>query len=160
MRVTVRYKVKSLVLGALLGCCTAFCSAIFADTTAPGDVKIENLAVADSLTGQTGDPAEGRKIFANRKQGNCLACHVNSEMEEHLFHGGVGPSLDGVASRWKPEMLRTIVVNAKAVFTDATFMPGFYSLDVGENVREDLIGKTILTAQQVEDVVAYLATLK
>jgi len=156
LRVTMRKEVKTILLGALLGCCTA----LYADTTAPGDVKIENLAVADSLTGQSGDVVEGRKIFANRKQGNCLACHVNSEMQEHLFHGGVGPSLDGVGARWQPAMLRTIVVNAKAVFTDETVMPGFYSLDVGENVRKDLIGKTILSAQQVEDVVAYLATLK
>lgn len=149
-------RLKTLLLSSLLACC----SAVVADVTAPGDVKIENLAVAQPLTGQAGDVAEGRKVFANRKQGNCLACHANSEMSEQLFHGEVGPTLDGVASRWKPEMLRTIVVNAKAVFTDQTVMPGFYSLDVGENVRKDLIGKTILTAQQVEDVVAYLATLK
>ena len=151
-----RVQVKTLFLGVALGCCTA----LYANTTAPGDVKIENLAIADALTGQAGDAAEGRKIFANRKQGNCLACHANSEMSEHLFHGGVGPSLDGVAARWQPEMLRTIVVNAKAVFTKETVMPGFYSLEVGENVRTDLIGKTILSAQQVEDIVAYLATLK
>ncbi len=151
-----RVQLKTLLLGALLGCSTA----LYAGTIAPGDVKIEGLAIADSLTGVAGDAAEGRKIFANRKQGNCLACHANSEMSEHLFHGGVGPSLDGAGARWQPEMLRTIVVNAKAVFTEETVMPGFYSLEVGENVREDLIGKTILTAQQVEDVVAYLATLK
>jgi len=151
-----RVKVKTLLLGTLLGCC----SALFAGTIAPTDVKIENLAIADSLTGQAGDAAEGRKIFANRKQGNCLACHANSDLKDQLFHGEVGPSLDGVGARWQPEMLRTIIVNAKAVFTKETVMPGFYSLEVGENVREDLIGKTILTAQQVEDVVAYLATLK
>ena len=58
------------------------------------------------------------------------------------------------------EIVRTIVVNAKAVFTKETVMPGFYSLEVGEDVRKDLVGKTILTAQQVEDVVAYLTTLK
>ncbi|MBX2836827.1 MAG: sulfur oxidation c-type cytochrome SoxX [Gammaproteobacteria bacterium] len=135
-------------------------SVAVADVVAPGDVKVENLAISQSLSGVAGDPAEGRNVFANRKLGNCLACHANSDMADQLFHGEVGPSLDGVASRWSPEQLRTIVANAKAVFTDATVMPGFYSLDVGENVREDLIGKTILTAQQVEDVVAYLATLK
>ncbi len=155
-----RIQVKTLLLGTLWGALLGFCGALYADTTAPGDVKIENLAIANSLTGQAGDAAEGRKIFANRKQGNCLACHANSEMSEHLFHGEVGPSLDGVGARWQPEMLRTIIVNAKAVFTQETVMPGFYSLEVGENVREDLIGKTILSAQQVEDVVAYLASLK
>lgn len=130
-----------------------------ADVVAPADVQVASLSISDSLSGQPGDAAEGRKVFANRKLGNCLACHANSDMSEHLFHGEVGPSLDNVATRWKPEQLRTIVVNAKLVFTDLTVMPAFYSLDVGENVREDLKGVTILTAQQVEDVVAYLATL-
>ena len=58
------------------------------------------------------------------------------------------------------EELRAIVVNSKAIFSEDTIMPGFYSLDVGKDVRKDLVGKTILSAQQVEDVVAYLATLK
>lgn len=138
-----------------------FAGSVVADAPTPPDaVQVSGLSIADSLTGVAGDPAEGRKVFANRKLGNCLACHANSEMKEHLFHGGVGPVLDGVASRWTEDKLRTIVVNAKKVFTDQTVMPGFYSLDVGADVREDLVGKTILTAQQVEDVVAYLVTLK
>ena len=127
---------------------------------APGDVKIENLEITESVSGAPGDAAEGRKVFANRKQGNCLACHANSEMSDHSFHGEVGPTLDGAGTRWTEGQLRTIVVNAKAVFTKETVMPGFYSLDVGEDVRKDLVGKTILSAQQVEDVVAYLTTLK
>ncbi len=131
-----------------------------ADMTAPQDVKIENLAISAPLTGAPGNVEEGKNVFANRKLGNCLACHANSDMSDQLFHGEVGPSLDGAGTRWKPEVLRTIVVNAKAVFSDETVMPGFYSLDVGEDVRKDLIGKTILTAQQVEDLVAYLSTLK
>lgn len=131
-----------------------------AETVLPGDVTIENLAIEQSLTGAAGDPAEGRKVFANRKLGNCLACHVNSDLKDQQFHGEVGPSLDAAGSRWTEGQLRTIVVNAKAVFTAETVMPGFYSLEVGADVRESLVGKTILTAQQVEDVVAYLATLK
>ncbi|WP_193177508.1 sulfur oxidation c-type cytochrome SoxX [Oricola nitratireducens] len=132
----------------------------YSSEMAPQDVKIEDNMVSASLTGGAGDAAEGRKIFANRKLGNCLACHAVSDQSEQLFHGDVGPSLDGVADRWSPEELRAIVVNSKAVFTKDTIMPGFYSLDVGVHVRKDLVGKTILTAQQVEDVVAYLATLK
>jgi len=121
---------------------------------------LKDLAVDKPLTDEAGSAESGRKIFANRKQGNCLACHANSDMQDQLFHGEVGPKLDGVAGRWSEAQLRTILVNAKAVFTEQTVMPGFYSLDVGEDVREDLIGKTILTAQQIEDLVAYLATLK
>lgn len=135
-------------------------TAVVADVVAPGDVKIENIAVTESLTGQPGDPEAGREAFADRKLGNCLACHANADLSEQLFHGEVGPALDGVAGRWSEAQLRAIVANSKAVFGEQSIMPGFYSLDVGEDVREDLVGKTILSAQQVEDVVAYLATLK
>ena len=62
---------------------------------APSDVVADEYgAVTASLTGVAGDPANGRKVFMNRKQGNCLACHVNSEMSEQTFHGAVGPVLD------------------------------------------------------------------
>ena len=143
--------------------CTAaamvFIQSAVADT-APADVEIKDLMIEQPLTDVAGDAEEGRKVFANRKQGNCLACHANSDMSDQLFHGEVGPSLDGVATRWQEGHLRTILVNAKAVFSDETVMPGFYSLDVGANVRENLIGKTILSAQQIEDLVAYLQQLK
>jgi len=143
--------------------CTAIAVAFIhnaAAETAPADVVIKDLMIAESLTGSAGDAAEGRKVFANRKLGNCLACHANSEMTDQQFHGEVGPSLDGVASRWNEGQLRTILVNAKAVFSSETVMPGFYSLEVGQDVRKDLIGKTILSAGQIEDLVAYLQQLK
>lgn len=127
---------------------------------APGDVEITDMKVSESLTGTPGDAAAGRATFADRKLGNCLACHAVTEQSDQLFHGEVGPSLDGVADRWSAEELRAIVVDSKKFFSEDTIMPGFYSLDVGVHVRKDLVGKTILTAQQVEDVVAYLATLK
>lgn len=130
-----------------------------AGTVAPGDVVFTDMAVASSLTGQAGDPANGRKVFADRKKGNCLACHVNSDLTNELFHGDVGPSLDGAGSRWSPEQLRAIVANSKQVFGEQTVMPGFYSLEVGKDVAEEFAGKTILSAQEVEDVVAYLTTL-
>lgn len=145
----------------LFGCLAALAaSAAFADVVPPGEVTVENLAVSDSLTGQPGDPAAGREAFADRKLGNCLACHANADLSDELFHGGVGPTLDGSGGRWTEGQLRAIVANSKAVFGEQTIMPSFYSLEVGEDVREDLVGETILTAQQVEDVVAYLATLK
>lgn len=127
---------------------------------APADVAFEDMAVGTSLTGAPGNPEEGAKALANRGLGNCLACHAVSALTKEQFHGDVAPALDGVADRWSPEELRAIVVDAKQVFSDETMMPGFYSLNLGKDVRKDLAGKTILTAQQVEDVVAYLATLK
>ena len=132
----------------------------FGADVAPDAVKFEDNAVVASLTGAAGDPVAGAAVFKDRSLGNCLACHANQDMQQDLFHGNVGPSMDGVAGRWTPEELRAIVADAKKVFGDQTMMPGFYSLNVGLTVREDLVGKTVLNAQQVEDVVAYLATLK
>jgi sulfur-oxidizing protein SoxX len=149
---------KRLLVAFAVFCAST--SLVFAADTAPGDVKIDDGKVAASLTGSSGTAAEGRKVFADRKLGNCLACHANSDQSEQLFHGDVGPSLDGVASRWSPAEIRAIVVNSKAVFGPDTVMPGFYSLEVGEDVAKDMVGKTILTAGQVESIVAYLATLK
>lgn len=126
---------------------------------APGDVIFEDGVVKTSLTGVPGDPEAGAKTFADKGLGNCLACHANPNMTKELFHGNVGPSLDGVNDRWEPDQLRAIVSDSKKVFGEETVMPGFYSLNVGTNPTKDLIGKTILSAQQVEDVVAYLTTI-
>jgi sulfur-oxidizing protein SoxX len=125
----------------------------------PDNVGFEDHAVTASLTGTPGNPEDGAKVLVNRSLGNCLACHTVAVLEKEQFHGDVAPPLDGVADRWTPEELRAIVVDAKQVFGEETVMPGFYSLHVGINVRKDLVGKTILTAQQVEDVVAFLSTL-
>lgn len=126
---------------------------------APADVVFTDMTVPEPVSDQPGDPEKGREIFAARKLGNCLACHANKDLSDQLFHGTVGPAMDGVATRWEPAQLRAIVVNAKQVFGEQTVMPGFYTLDVGVKVAEKYQGKTILSAQQVEDVVAYLGTL-
>lgn len=131
-----------------------------AQEVAPGDVAFDEYgAVSASLTGVAGDAGNGAKVFANRKQGNCLACHVNSDMNDALFHGEVGPSLDGVGSRWEEADLRGIISNSKKTF-EGTIMPAFYNTGGYNRVLDSFEGKTILTAQQVEDVVAYLMTLK
>ena len=126
---------------------------------APNDVSFEDGAVSASLTGASGNPADGRKWFVNRKLGNCLACHENSDTKEELFHGEVGPVLDGAGERWSEAELRGIVVNAKNTFED-TIMPSFYNVDRAYRPLEQFDGKSILNAQQVEDIVAYLLTLK
>jgi sulfur-oxidizing protein SoxX len=117
-------------------------------------------AIPASLTGRPGDPKEGGKIVAGRRLGNCLSCHEIDALREEEFHGDVGPSLDGVAGRWGAATLRMIVVNAKKVFGEETVMPAFYRVDGLNRVRSEFLGKPILTAEQVEDVVAFLATLK
>ena len=152
------HRLKAVIFAACLSGVSA--GSASSETVPPDAVKLEDGVVAASVTGQAGNVEAGRKVFSNRKLGNCLACHANSDMADQPFHGEVGPPLDGVADRWEEGEIRAIIVNSKAVFGDETVMPGFYSLDVGKNVRKDLIGKTILTATEIEDVVAYLKTLK
>ncbi|MEX3008124.1 sulfur oxidation c-type cytochrome SoxX [Hoeflea sp. TYP-13] len=150
--------VRSILSRALL--ITALPTFAFAGSVNPDDVVFKDDVVAVSLTGTAGDPAKGREIFANRKLGNCLACHINADLNEQLFHGEVGPPLDGVADRWEEPELRAIMINSKVVFGDETIMPSFYRLKNGVRTAEKFQGKTILTAEQVEDVIAYLRTLK
>lgn len=138
--------------------------ALFITTTAwavqPGEVTYDGIAVPDPLTDAEGDPEKGREVFAARKLGNCLACHANGDLADLPFHGEVGPPLDGAGDRWGEAELRGIVVNAKQVFGEQTIMPGFYVLDSGKRVMEQFEGKPILSPQEVEDLVAYLMTLK
>ena len=131
--------------------------AAFADT-APGDVVFEDGAVAAPLTEVAGNADNGRNVFASRKKGNCLACHANTDQNDQLFHGEVGPSLDGAADRWTAAELRGLLANSKNTFED-TIMPAFYRADGYSRNMEKFEGKTILSAQEVEDVLAYLQTL-
>ncbi len=125
----------------------------------PNDVVFSDTgAVAESLTGVAGDPANGAAVFKNRKKGNCLACHANADMADQLFHGEIGPSLDGAGSRWEVADLRGILVNAKNTF-DGTMMPAFYVDSGFYRVMPKFEGRSNLTAQEVEDVLAYVQTL-
>ena len=148
------------VLTIIMAATVAFSSVLYAETISPGNIKFgENGEVELALTRVAGDAASGRKLFMNRKKGNCLACHVNSEMAEQTFHGEVGPELDGVANRWGAAELRGILVNSKNMF-EGTIMPAFYK-DSGYNrILKKFDGKTILSAQEVEDLLAYVMTLR
>ena len=133
---------------------------------APGNVVFEVGAVTQSLTGQSGDPVRGREVVGTKSLGNCVACHVNTEMSDVPFQGEIGPPLDGVGDRWSEAELRGIVTNAKMMFP-GSMMPSFYKVDgfirpgnaYTGDAADDSFGP-LLTAQQIEDVVAYLLTLK
>jgi L-cysteine S-thiosulfotransferase len=128
----------------------------------PFDIVVASglASIPVPLTGKPGDPKEGVKAVTGRRLGNCLSCHEVSALRSEEFHGDVGPSLDGVAGRWDAAALRMIVVNAKMVFGPETVMPAFYRVEGLNRVRPEFAAKPILTAQQVEDVVAFLTTLK
>ena len=119
---------------------------------------VDGERIDASLTGQAGDSAKGREVAINRKQGNCLACHI-LPIPEQPFHGAIGPDLSEIGGALSEGELRLRVVNSK-MFNEQTIMPAFYRNDGFERVLKKFQGKTILSAQQVEDVVAYLMTLK
>lgn len=150
-----------------MGCAFALmASATYADIIAPTDVNFVDGAVGVSLSGKAGDPAEGAKIM-NKGAGNCIACHQVTELAHLGFHGEIGPPLDGVADRWTVAELRGIVANAKVMFEDS-MMPSFYKTEGFIRLGDAYTGEAhsgtdvqpLLTAQQIEDVVAYLVTLK
>ncbi len=116
-------------------------------------------AIEKSLTGKPGDPVNGRKVSISRKKGNCLACHVISIIKDQPYHGEVAPPLDGVAGRYTPGQLRMMIVDQKKYFPD-TLMPAMYRNTGLHRVVDKFKGKTILSAQEVEDVLAFMLTLK
>ena len=105
-----------------------------------------------SLTGATGDAERGRQLLVNRQKGDCLTCHKLSTVGTVADQGGVGAALDGVAGRFSEAQLRQLLVEPKAYFPD-TMMPSYYKAGSGGEAP-------ILTAAEVEDLVAYLKTLK
>ncbi len=154
---------KKMLVAAGLATVCAF--PINAENVKPMNVSFVDGAIEQSLSGTPGDPAEGRKIM-NKGAGNCIACHAVSDLAELPFHGEIGPILDGAGDRWSEAELRGIVANAKEMFPDS-MMPSFYRTTGFVRPGNAFTGKAaegeldpLLTAQQVEDVVAYLLTLK
>ena len=111
-----------------------------------------------SLTGKPGDPARGRAIVADRSVGLCLLCHA-APIPEARFQGNLAPSLAGAGARATPGQLRLRLVDPARLNPD-TIMPPYYRVDGLYRVARNFQGKTILTAEQIEDVVAYLASLR
>ena len=115
-------------------------------------------AIPRSLTGAGGDAARGRAIVLNRQVGLCLLCHSGPYPQER-FQGTLAPSLEGTGSRWSEGQLRLRMVDASRLYPD-TIMPPYYRVDGLVRVAGAFVGKPILTAEQIEDVVAYLMTLR
>ncbi len=137
-----------------------------AETIPPGQIAWQDdVAIPVALTDAPGD-AENGKVLMNKGAGNCIACHQVTDLEELPFHGEIGPSLDGVAARWSEAELRGIVANAKRMFP-GSMMPAFYKTEGFIRVGDAYTGKPLegeveplLTAKQIEDLVAYLKTLQ
>jgi sulfur-oxidizing protein SoxX len=120
--------------------------------------KIVGDAIPESLTGTPGDPARGRAIVGNRQVGLCLLCHSGPFPEER-FQGTLAPDLGGAGTRWSAGQLRLRIVDSTRI-NPASIMPPYYRIDDLDRVAPAFVGKPVLNAEQIEDVVAYLATLK
>jgi sulfur-oxidizing protein SoxX len=115
-------------------------------------------AIPQPLTAAPGDAARGRAIVASRQVGLCLLCHTGPIPEER-FQGNLAPDLAGAGSRWSVGQLRLRIVDARRL-DPQTMMPAYHRLDGLTRVGPAWRGKPVLDAQQVEDVVAWLATLR
>ena len=114
-------------------------------------------SIPASLTGSKGDPARGRAIVANRQVGLCLLCHSGPFPEER-FQGNLAPDLRSSARLSEGQIRQRLVDPAKA--NPDTIMPAYFRAEGLNRVAPSFRGKTVLTAEQIEDIVAYLVTLK
>ncbi|ETW14291.1 cytochrome c [Roseivivax marinus] len=158
-------RIERRAVGAAIAALTAAAPLWAAEAVAPDAVNFTDAGgIAESLSGTPGDVENGAALM-NKGAGNCIACHQVTALNDLPFHGEVGPSLDGVGERWDEAQIRGIVADAKKTFP-GTIMPSFYKTGPYERPGDGYTGKAaqgeldpLLTAQDVEDVVAFLMTL-
>jgi sulfur-oxidizing protein SoxX len=121
-------------------------------------VEIVGDAIPRSLTGKPGDPARGRKLVLDRQHGLCLLCHTGPFPEER-FQGTLAPDLRGAGTRWSEGQLRLRIVDSRRLNAD-TVMPSYYRTDGLTRVARPWEGRPVLSAQEIEDVISFLKTLR
>ena len=140
---------------------------VVAEEVAPDMVKFDDAgAVEQSLTGVPGNPEEGAKVVSTKSIGNCVACHTIAQLPNVAFQGNVGPELSWTGENRTEAELRGILTNSKKTF-DGTIMPAYYKTSGYVRPGEGFTKKPaaeplppLLTAQQIEDTIAFLMTLK
>lgn len=120
--------------------------------------RIVNGSIEEPLTKEPGNPGRGRRIVADLDRVSCLICHA-LPIPEEPDHGAVGPSLIAIGSRMRPGELRLRLVDPKVANAD-TIMPSYYRVRDLHRVDARYRGQPIYTAQEIEDVVAYLTQIK
>jgi sulfur-oxidizing protein SoxX len=118
----------------------------------PHNVAPSLASIPVSLTGGLGDPGRGREVLVSAQKGDCLTCHKVSALSSIEGQGGIGPSLDTAGSKYTDAQLRQILVDPKTYFPN-TIMPSYFN---GKGGAEP----SVLTAGEVEDLIAYMKTLK
>lgn len=119
---------------------------------------VEGDRIVQPLAATPGDPARGRAIVADRQKGLCVLCHVGP-FPEVRFQGNLAPDLAGAGARWDEGQLRLRIVDS-ARLDPQTIMPSYHRVDGLTRVAAQFAGKPIFSAEEVEDVVAFLVTLK
>ena len=141
---------------------TRWAMAVFAVACAAtgraAELKVVGDAIPEALTTTAGDATRGREIVGNRQTGLCLLCHTGPFPEDR-FQGNLAPDLAGAGTRWSAGQLRLRIADAQRL-NPQTIMPAYHRSEGLHRVAPAWQGKTLLSAQQVEDVVAYLLTLK
>jgi sulfur-oxidizing protein SoxX len=125
---------------------------------APLSYAVVGDAIPAPLGETAGDPVRGRAIVVDRQVGLCLLCHTGPFPEQKL-QGTLAPNLAGAGSRWTVGQLRLRIVDSSRLDPD-TIMPSYYRTDGLTRVAPSFAGKSVLSAEQIEDVVAFLATLR
>jgi L-cysteine S-thiosulfotransferase len=115
--------------------------------------------IIHSLTGSIGDPGRGRVVMTDPDKGNCLSCHNIPALGDQPGHGDLGPSLNGVGGRYTEAQIRQIIVDPGVLFPD-TVMPAYFKPLKFADVPDKLNGKTVLSAGEVEDIIAFLKNLR
>ena len=127
-------------------------------TAEPATSGIVGDAIPRSLTGGPGDAIRGRDIAMSRERGNCAICHVIPGPDARS-HGDVGPSLAGVADRLSEGQMRLRLVDGRRL-NPSSIMPSYHRVDGMKRVAAAYAGKPVLTAEEIEDLIAFLATLR
>jgi sulfur-oxidizing protein SoxX len=150
-------RLTAFAAGAVLTGCIAG-SAGWAAAATLVSYRVENGQIRTPLTAEGGDPARGKTAVLSRDGGNCFLCHTVPEAGESPL-GTIGPPLAGVGERLSAAQLRMRLVDSTRL-NRASVMPAYYRVKGFNRVATAYAGKPLLTAQQIEDVIAYLLTLR
>ena len=137
-------------LASLSLLCVVACSEV--ESKLVTDAMIDGDGIPISLTDTAGDPDRGAQVFVDRERGHCVLCHVVSAADAE-FQGNVGPTLDGVGDRFSPAQLRLRIADYQ-IIRPGTLMPSYYRKHALYQVGADYSEQPVLSAQELEDLVA------
>jgi sulfur-oxidizing protein SoxX len=148
----------ALRAATLAGVVVALCGSAWAAPVQTETYQVVGDAIPSPLGGLVGDASRGRALVTDRRAGLCLLCHSGPFPEER-FQGNLSTDLSGAGSRWSPGQLRLRLADARRLNPD-TVMPAYHRTAGLQQVAGAWQGRPIFSAQQVEDVVSFLETLK